>query len=489
LTAFGLAAMAFAPEGSRAAGSYLFNGGISAMAVTPEGVLTPAGAQTVTPSATGLAVSPDGRFAYIPTRDFGGTMAVGIMGFAFGADGSLTQLPTSPYSSGEIGDIAMTADGRFLYAQIGNAVRGFAVGADGSLTPLGDTPVAGSRYVTTSPDARFLFVGYEANPSDGVRSFAIGAGGALTEVGSPAETGAQGLELFAVSPDGSHLYIPDSNADRVHTAAVGADGSLSVVDSLTAPDVESVAVSPDERFLYMSDTLQIFSAAIGADAKPVLTGKSVPFATGEAARMVFQPQPAPQAKFEAKPAPPKAQTRFDAGLSARAATYAWDFGDGTVLPDGGANPAHAYAKPGVYDVTLKVTDDRGCSSAQVYTGQSTDCPGGSAAIATKRVDTPPVLSKLKAKPRSFNFGDRTKFTFKLSEKAKVTLKIERKQGKRFVAVGKLKAKGKEGKNRKGFSGVLRGKSLEPGAYRVSAVAKDSAGGKSKRKRAPFKIAR
>jgi PKD repeat protein len=40
-------------------------------------------------------------------------------------------------------------------------------------------------------------------------------------------------------------------------------------------------------------------------------------------------------------------------------SYEWDFGDGQTSTE--SNPTHAYAKPGTYSVSLKVTDDRGNS--------------------------------------------------------------------------------------------------------------------------------
>jgi PKD repeat protein len=76
-------------------------------------------------------------------------------------------------------------------------------------------------------------------------------------------------------------------------------------------------------------------------------------------------------------------TRFDATASddpdGRVARYDWDFGDGTVLPNGGPTPTHSYTRPGIFRVGLTVTDDEGCSDHQVFTGQSTLCNGSSAA--------------------------------------------------------------------------------------------------------------
>jgi hypothetical protein len=61
--------------------------------------------------------------------------------------------------------------------------------------------------------------------------------------------------------------------------------------------------------------------------------------------------------------------------------YDWDFGDGTSLADGGPSPAHTYAVPGNYTATLIVTDNEGCSTQFVFTGQTASCNAGSSARA------------------------------------------------------------------------------------------------------------
>jgi len=51
-------------------------------------------------------------------------------------------------------------------------------------------------------------------------------------------------------------------------------------------------------------------------------------------------------------------------------SYDWDFGDGTAGT--GPQPQHAYAAPGVYDVSLTVTDDAGDTSAPATTTATID---------------------------------------------------------------------------------------------------------------------
>jgi PKD repeat protein len=45
-------------------------------------------------------------------------------------------------------------------------------------------------------------------------------------------------------------------------------------------------------------------------------------------------------------------------------TYDWDFGDGTVVPDAGPTPSHAYGDNGVYDICVTVTDPGGLSDTE-----------------------------------------------------------------------------------------------------------------------------
>ncbi len=96
-------------------------------------------------------------------------------------------------------------------------------------------------------------------------------------------------------------------------------------------------------------------------------------------------------------------------------------------------------------------DAQGCSTAFIYTGQSTTCPGGASATTTAALDTLPVLSRFRV-----TRGARA-FRYRLNERARVKIAIARKKGRRFKRVGALKARGHNGRNRTKFSGKLRGR--------------------------------
>jgi hypothetical protein len=372
-----------------------------------------------------------------------------------------------------------------------------------------------------SPDGRFLFA-TETSSTGSVTSFSIGPDGSLTANGSPAPAGGTSLGYIGVSPDGRHIYMPESNTDVITVAAVAADGKLSVIGSTPLQNVETLSASPDGRFLYYgtsgSSNDVIGVASIGSDGMPTILPPTVPWPTGEPERLIFGPSPAPTATFGAIAGAPGAASSFDAGPSTGAARFDWDWGDGTTFPDGGPTPTHAYAKAGVYEVRLTVTDAQGCSTRFLYTGQSSVCPGGASASTTKTVDTPPALTALSVTRRRFAAASAlrrrvkrgTAFRYTLSEPAQVTFTIRRRTiGRRvagkcrpltrknrrrkkcvfFKRVGRITVTAKAGRNRTKFSGKLRGRRLRPGRYRAVAVATDSAGGKSAPKSVAFRIVR
>jgi PKD domain/Lactonase, 7-bladed beta-propeller len=496
----GLTQLAFAPDGTRAASAFLFSGGVQSYRVPASGIFE-LGNTPPTASATSVAITPDGRFAYFPTREFPpGKPAEGIRGFAFGADGLLTSLGPGASVGGDSYDLAITPDGRFLFAGNLAEIRSFAIGGDGSLTPLGSIPAPGSFHMAVSPDGRFLF----AQLSAGLASYAIGGDGSLTKIGPTAMTGDFATRVPVVAPDGRHLYVPSYNEDLIITVAVAADGTLSIVGGGTpVVDPEAIGISPDGRFLvfYRSDTPALGVASIGVDGVPTILPFEVPWSTGEPERIVFQPQPTPVARFTAEAGVPGGASRFDASGSTNASRYEWNFGDGTTLADGGPTPSHAYAKAGAYDVTLSVFDRNGCGASHDYDGQSTVCPGGSTTTARGTVDTLPLLGKPKAVPKKFapklkgakkgKAKGGTTFRFKVSENARVRFTIERKRKKsgraRFKRVGSLRKKGKAGLNKLKWNGKAKGKPLAPGAYRATVVAIDPAGGQSPPKRVGFRI--
>ena len=92
----------------------------------------------------------------------------------------------------------------------------------------------------------------------------------------------------------------------------------------------------------------------------------------------------------------------------------------------------------------------------------------------------PVLRGLKAK--------KSRIGYRLSERARVSMKIQRKAGRRYRNVRTLRVRGKRGRNAVRTSKRLR-KLLVGGRYRVVAQAGDGAGNKSAKKVVRFRVKR
>jgi hypothetical protein len=118
------------------------------------------------------------------------------------------------------------------------------------------------------------------------------------------------------------------------------------------------------------------------------------------------PDPGPVAAFSYQAARAGTATTFSESAAAadEAVTgYSWSFGDGTTAT--GASVSHTYATPGVYAVTLTVTDAAGCSlgfpffsgNAGPFTGTGSACAPDSSAAATQSVALPGTPSIVSAK--------------------------------------------------------------------------------------------
>jgi hypothetical protein len=197
-------------------------------------------------------------------------------------------------------------------------------------------------------------------------------------------------------------------------------------------------------------------------------------------------------------------------------------GDGTSAANAGARPSHVYARAGSYTVGLTVTDDAGCSTAFVFTGQTAYCAGGPQALRTTTIVVPaaptqkqrPTIKAARLTNKRFRVAAKataisarkaplgTTFRFTLSAAAKLqivitrsapglrhghsclapTAKLKRTHAKhctRTLTVGTLtRSNEPKGADSIPFSGRIGHRALSPRAYHAVLSASD-AGGRSK----------
>jgi DNA-binding beta-propeller fold protein YncE len=530
-------ALAFTPDGSvlytASTGSGTNNGAVNVLSTRPGGSLAviPGGLPTERNPAA-MTVSPSGRFLYVANGN-GATRSVS--GYAIAPGGALTQLPGSPYvvdTLTGVAGVAITPDGRFLYViGSGSAVYGFALGADGVPVALPWSPhlgdIGSGQGIAVSPRGDLLFT--TDTSADAVRVFSIGGDGSLTKnPQGPVSTGGDNPTSLAISPDGRFVYTPNRGGTGALSGfQVAVDGTLGELPgSPYALGVTAVgaALSANGQHLYVSGTggaNDLFAFTVAADGSLAAVAGS-PFASGGTSApgtssvggLRLAPDQGPVAALAASAPAADGTVAFDASASADAegsvARYDWSFGDGSVLSNAGPKPAHRYGAAGRYTASVTLTDDQGCSTSQVYTGQMPLCNGsaaatGSVGVSVGSVDPAPTIAKLKLGKRKQNG---MKVSFRLSEAAKVRVTVaqaasgRRVKGRcrrvsrsnrgrprctRYVAVGSRTVAGKAGANSFVLGTKIGRHELTAGSYRLTLVAIDRVGGKSPALRRSFTV--
>ena len=245
---------------------------------------------------------------------------------------------------------------QFLVAG-GGRVSQFTVGAGGALTPMAPATVASGPFplgIAVSPNGKNAYVANEVQSGvAGVSQYTIGPGGALTSM------------MLAV--------LTRARSRRGSRSARMARACMSPTATRTARAVSRYDVGPD--------------GALSPKTTPTVAAGNDPSA------VVVLPDQGPVAAFSATAGPAGTPTSFGASASADSdgivASYAWSFGDGSTQTTTSPLVSHVYAQPDSYTATLTVTDNAGCSSAFVFTGETAYCNGGPQAQTTRQVTVPP----------------------------------------------------------------------------------------------------
>lgn len=346
---------------------------------------------------TAIAVSPDGKSVYV--ADWFGDE---ISQFSVSAGGELVPKHPAVVNLGaESPGLAISPNGRWLYAleqaQTGS-IEQLRIGSGGRLsgTPV-SSAVTGAKpdFVALTPDGRHAYV---ANYGDGtVSAFAVTAAGALKPIGSPQTAGVGGENLYSltISPAGRSLYAP--NDMSIFQFSIRPDGTLAPKAPASAPgggESENIwfglggldafsANYDDGAASTVSEWVPSPSGALVAASVPSIAAGSGP------ATVMIAPDQAPTAALAVRAGAVGRPTRLSGVRShdpdGKVVQYAWSFGDGSHATTRRSTVAHVYRRAGRYAVTLTVTDDGGCSTRFVFTGQTAYCNGGPSAKVTKRI--------------------------------------------------------------------------------------------------------
>jgi len=170
-------------------------------------------------ATVGPVLTPDGRSLLVATDTGSGSL---LRQFSIGADGKLTERPVDrPGEPFTASGLAVTPDGRYVYLGYAGGMNGWVVTADGTLDRVlagGD----GGLDLVASTDSRHL---YRLGTDGDVRRYAIDADGYLTA--HEVVAGPAGGRDIAVSADGRSLYVANATNGVVSQYAVANDGTIS----------------------------------------------------------------------------------------------------------------------------------------------------------------------------------------------------------------------------------------------------------------------
>lgn len=321
----------------------------------------------------GIAISPDGLTAWVAN---GGDYTVSVI---FTDTNTLSGVPIMLPVDARPDGIAISPDGAFAYvAQQANDVSIINTATRAIVGRVADTDMP-SR-VAIGPRGGRAFVTDSA--SGNVTAFNPGNG---IVVGGPIPIGDEPSGI-AVAPSGVFAYAAAMRAGTITPIATSTNAPSPPIAGFNAP--AGIAIAPDGAQGYVANSLgnnvSFFNTSTNSVGGSIAAGIAP---TG----IAIVPDQGPSAAFLVTPQRRLARRRlnFLAGASGdpdgTVANYAWDWGDGKAAQGSQTRRWHRYVSPGVYTVTLTVTDNEGCSSEVVFTGQTASCNGTPAAVATRTI--------------------------------------------------------------------------------------------------------
>jgi DNA-binding beta-propeller fold protein YncE len=320
----------------------------------------------------GIAITPNGKTAYVSDYSYVGNGAVYPIDLATGTVGTTIE------PQQELGAIAITPNGRTAWVaelSFPDQIAPISVKTGKVGTPI----VLGGQYpqsIGITPDGSTAYV-VDFNPGDP----------SLVEVDLATRTVTRRIPTsgsIAINPQGTLMYL---GGDGV----VPVDLPSGTVGTAIAPGREGlvqVAFTPDGTAAFATMYRHKFGRVVAFDVTHSRLLGSNPIGA-EATGITITPDQAPIAAFVAHRAAAGSATQFDASASQAVSSpivnYHWDFGDGTTSDTSTATTGHVYADPDTYTVVLTLTDAAGTSTERVSTGQYVSRNGSRLARRTHTV--------------------------------------------------------------------------------------------------------
>jgi YVTN family beta-propeller protein len=327
--------------------------------------------------ATGVAISPDGKTAYVTSE--GGFDP----GLVTSIDVATRQVVGQPLKLKHgAGGIAIAPDGTRAYvsSEGESGLLWLVYPGGSSVARQVDVGAGHIGHIAVTPDGKYVLATDSA--SQGV---SVIDASSFEVIGPPVKVGA-GPQGLAISPNGSYAYVANLQAASISVIDISANFQVSDEIALNGRPWE-IAFSPSGDRAYVSTDSPAGVTVIDTKTKQVI-GEPIEVGSQPEGIAVVPNQP-PTASFSNSSPLFGVPVSFDASGSTdpdgQIARYDWNFGDGQSAPSGGLTPSNTYGTPGTYPVNLTVTDNEGCSTAFVFTGQTAYCSGGPSANQTQTI--------------------------------------------------------------------------------------------------------
>jgi YVTN family beta-propeller protein len=321
----------------------------------------------------GVAITPDGKTAYVANAGSGSVTPIDT---ATNTAGTAIAVGAGPVG------VAVTPDGKTAY--VTNSGSGSVTPIDTATNTAGMAiAVGGGPFgVAITPDGKTAYV---------VNEFSGSVTPIDTATNTPGTAIAVGSVPFgvAITPDGKTAYVTNFSSASVTPIDTATNTQGTAIAVGRSPF--GVAITPNGKIAYVAN----FNSGSVTPIDTATNTPGTPIAVGIAPEGVaVTPNQGPAAAFSATMAPAGQASSFDASASSdpdgTVSSYHWDFGDGTNQTTVSPSVTHTYATPNTYTVTLTTTDDAGCSTALVFTGQTASCNAGPQAQTTRQLTiTPP----------------------------------------------------------------------------------------------------
>ncbi len=210
-----------------------------------------------------VSVAQHGNFVYVVN----GGGASSVVGFTFGRDGRLKQIPGSLayLSTGNSGpgSVAFSPDGQFLLVteKLTGKIDAFHVQLDGTLAAIVTSPSSGPGLFSLTFAPSGLAISTETGPAGGTNagatsSYWVEPNSTLTPVSVSVPTLGAATCWNAVTPDGRFVYTSNAATGTISGFAIASTGTLTALSGTivgTNPAGSTnldLAISSDGKFLY-----------------------------------------------------------------------------------------------------------------------------------------------------------------------------------------------------------------------------------------------